>query len=194
MQRNFVHPFFLTLLPIFFREIYFLEINIFGRPNIFWIHYIFWGTNIFLAPDIFRRHNIFGGHNIFWIDNIFGGIHFWYLDIWILKWMKEGRRFWTKDLRQIYMTFCPCSKTRCFGFHQCSSGSSDPSYGNTWTFQHFQHSPCSRSVYPFTTPGAFVPHSAINLSRTKEEESPVSQSLDLSVSEAPAVSSAGAWW
>ena len=52
--------------------------------------------------------------------------------------------------------------------------------------------PCSRSVYPFTTPGAFVPHSAINLSRTKEEESPVSQSLDLSVSEAPSVSSAGA--
>ena len=40
-----------------------------------------------------------------------------------------------------------------------------------------------RSVYPFNTPGAFVPHSAINLSRTKEEESPVSQSLDLSVSE-----------
>ena len=40
-----------------------------------------------------------------------------------------------------------------------------------------------RSVYPFNTPGAFVPHSAINLSRTKEEESPGSQSLDLSVSE-----------
>ena len=40
-----------------------------------------------------------------------------------------------------------------------------------------------RSVYPFNTPGAFVPHSAINLSRTKEEESPVSQSLDLTVSE-----------
>ena len=38
-------------------------------------------------------------------------------------------------------------------------------------------------MYPFNTPGAFVPHSAINLSRTKEEESPVSQSLDLSVSE-----------
>ena len=45
-------------------------------------------------------------------------------------------------------------------------------------------------MYPFTTPGAFVPHSAINLSRTKEEESPVSQSLDLSVSEAGAPSSA----
>ena len=44
-----------------------------------------------------------------------------------------------------------------------------------------------RSVYPFNTPGAFVPHSAINLSRTKEEESPGSQSLDLSVSE-PGVS------
>ena len=28
-----------------------------------------------------------------------------------------------------------------------------------------------------------MPHSAINLSRTKEEESPVSQSLDLTVSE-----------
>ena len=41
----------------------------------------------------------------------------------------------------------------------------------------------ARSVYPFNTPGAFVPHSAINLSRTKEEESPVSQSLDLTVSE-----------
>ena len=57
------------------------------------------------------------------------------------------------------------------------------------------HSSHFRSVYPFTTPGAFVPHSAINLSRTKEEESPVSQSLDLSVSEAGAaasVSSAGA--
>ena len=40
-----------------------------------------------------------------------------------------------------------------------------------------------RSVYPFNTPGAFVPHSAINLSRSKEEESPGSQSLDLSVSE-----------
>ena len=38
-------------------------------------------------------------------------------------------------------------------------------------------------MYPFNTPGAFVPHSAINLSRTKEEESPVTQSLDLSVSE-----------
>ena len=51
-----------------------------------------------------------------------------------------------------------------------------------------------RSVYPFNTPGAFVPHSAINLSRTKEEESPVSQSLDLSVSESGAgasVSSTG---
>ena len=50
-------------------------------------------------------------------------------------------------------------------------------------------------MYPFNTPGAFVPHSAINLSRSKGEESPVSQSLDLSVSEAgggpagPAVSS-----
>merc|ERR1719192_2503464 len=44
-------------------------------------------------------------------------------------------------------------------------------------------SPYDRSVYPFSTPGAFVPHSAINLSRTKEEESPVSQSLDLTVSE-----------
>ena len=65
---------------------------------------------------------------------------------------------------------------------------------NNQTFQHFKFliPLCSRSVYPFTTPGAFVPHSAINLSRTKEEESPVSQSLDLSVSEAPAVSSAGA--
>ena len=41
-----------------------------------------------------------------------------------------------------------------------------------------------RSMYPFSTPGAFVPHSAINLSRTKEEELPVTQSLDLSVSEA----------
>ena len=57
-------------------------------------------------------------------------------------------------------------------------------------FQHFIQILCSRSVYPFTTPGAFVPHSAINLSRTKEEESPVSQSLDLSVSEAGATSSA----
>ena len=38
-------------------------------------------------------------------------------------------------------------------------------------------------MYPFNTPGAFVPHSAINLSRTKEEESPVTQSLDLTVSE-----------
>ena len=64
---------------------------------------------------------------------------------------------------------------------------------NTQTFQHFKIfliPLCSRSVYPFTTPGAFVPHSAINLSRTKEEESPVSQSLDLSVSEAGATSSA----
>ena len=45
------------------------------------------------------------------------------------------------------------------------------------------YSTSPRSVYPFNTPGAFVPHSAINLSRTKEEESPVSQSLDLTVSE-----------
>ena len=47
----------------------------------------------------------------------------------------------------------------------------------------FQRFSLARSVYPFNTPGAFVPHSAINLSRTKEEESPVSQSLDLTVSE-----------
>ena len=49
----------------------------------------------------------------------------------------------------------------------------------------------SRSVYPFNTPGAFVPHSAINLSRTKEDESPVTQSLDLSVSEASTAAASG---
>ena len=48
-----------------------------------------------------------------------------------------------------------------------------------------------RSVYPFNTPGAFVPHSAINLSRTKEDESPVTQSLDLSVSEASTAAASG---
>ena len=58
------------------------------------------------------------------------------------------------------------------------------------SFHPYLTKPSVRSVYPFTTPGAFVPHSAINLSRTKEEESPVSQSLDLSVSEAGAPSSA----
>ena len=46
-------------------------------------------------------------------------------------------------------------------------------------------------MYPFNTPGAFVPHSAINLSRTKEDESPVTQSLDLSVSEASTAAASG---
>ena len=38
-------------------------------------------------------------------------------------------------------------------------------------------------MYPFNTPGAFVPHSAINLSVKSTDDSPVSQSLDLTVSD-----------
>ena len=46
----------------------------------------------------------------------------------------------------------------------------------------------SRSAYPFSTPGAFIPHSAINLSvKGVDQPSPPLQSLDLSVTEAGAI-------
>jgi len=69
------------------------------------------------------------------------------------------------------------------GGYPYSSMQSAQYMGSYTAASYTSPSPYDRSVYPFSTPGAFVPHSAINLSRTKEEESPVTQSLDLSVSE-----------
>ncbi len=58
---------------------------------------------------------------------------------------------------------------------------------------HHQLNPYDRSMYPYNTPGAFVPHSAINLS-VKPNEGPIvpgPSSLDLTMTDAMGTTSTG---